>query len=81
MVFVLRVSKSEPARSQWFKQINRCDEATGKLWAPDTAIFVCSKHFRADNYELPTHGGHRTLKRGVVPTVFETHPAHLQKVQ
>ncbi|XP_050395959.1 peroxynitrite isomerase THAP4 [Patella vulgata] len=55
---------------KWCKAVNRLDLSTNKLWKPSKFNFLCSSHFKADDFYMSKHGTMRLIKKGVVPSIF-----------
>ncbi|XP_063850357.1 THAP domain-containing protein 2-like [Scylla paramamosain] len=67
-----QLPKDPSRRKEWLAAIRRDNYTPGKQ------ARLCSKHFRPDDFDR-TSLCYVRLRDGVVPSIFEAFPSHLQK--
>ncbi|XP_035224594.1 THAP domain-containing protein 6-like [Stegodyphus dumicola] len=70
-----RIPKDPTLREAWIQAIRRKD------WNPSANAFLCSEHFKEEDFNKRYASHLCTLKKGVVPSIFKEFPSYLQKVQ
>ena len=56
-------------REKWINAINRQIPGTTKKWFPGEHDYVCSEHFKEEDFYYSKHAHNRLLKPGVVPSI------------
>lgn len=70
-----RIPKDKKIRKLWVQALHRIDPLTKKPWQPTKYSYICSQHFRSEDFDRT--GQTVRLKQNVVPSVFQF-PSHLQ---
>ena len=63
--------------AEWTQAVNR-EGTEGKAWVPTKNHTLCSDHFVVTDYQVRPGAEKKHLRVGTVPSVFSTHPLHLQ---
>lgn len=71
-----RVPKNKEQRKLWVQALCRIDLSTGQLWEPTNFSYICSQHFRPEDFDRT--GQTVRLRKNVVPSVF-LFPSNFQR--
>ncbi|KAM9425129.1 THAP domain-containing protein 1-like isoform 3-T5 [Pholidichthys leucotaenia] len=62
-------SKDSTLRDQWIQAISREAVGTKRRWIPGDHDYVCSNHFREEDFILSKHAQHKLLRPGALPSL------------